>query len=83
LRGEEVFGVAPKLNVIQRWRLRLEGSIFIGYRQPIGWLTGLVPIYIVRCSEHGLYIDTLHGWKELPICSLCRYGYSIAKVKQP
>ena len=82
LRGEEVFGAAPKLSVIQRWQLKVFGSVFVGYRQPKGWLTCLVPVYIICCPEHGLFIDTHHGWKDLPICSLCRYGYSVTKVKK-
>ena len=82
LRGEEVFGAAPKLSVHQSLQLKCLGSVFIGYRQPKGWLDGLVPVYIVRCPEHGVFIDTHHGWKDLPICSLCQYGYSIVKVKK-
>ena len=71
LRGEEVFGTAPKLTVHQRLQLMFLGSVFIGYRQPKGWLPGLVPVYIVRCPEHGIFIGTQHGWKELTKCSLC------------
>ena len=81
MRGEETFGNAPKLNIIQRLNLKAFGLIFIGYRQPKGWLPGIVPVYIVNCSQHGYFLDTPHGWKELTYCTLCANEYNKEKTE--
>jgi hypothetical protein len=69
--GEETFGLVPKLSFKQQIELFIFGSVFIGYVQPKGWLPGVVPVYVFRCSVHGYFLDTLHGYKMLPQCDLC------------
>lgn len=53
-------GVVPKLSFVQRFVLAVSGSVFVGYRRPVGF-TGVVAVHVVKCSRHGLFLDYPHG----------------------
>ena len=60
-----------KLNLWQRFLLKVNGQVFTGYEKHEGWSEALA-IYAVRCSKHGLYCGHLHGHHELaPDCPKC------------
>ena len=54
-----------KLSLQQKIILKIKGSVFIGYEQHEGW-SQKNPIYAVKCSEHGLYSGTRHGFSNAP-----------------
>ena len=64
------FGVAPNLSVLQRFRIQLFGGAFLRWVKPAGY-SGAVPVYLVKCSHHGLYTDTPHGYSKYFQCPDC------------
>ena len=64
------FGAVPDLSVRQRFRLQIFGDIFLRWVRPKGY-SGAVPVYLVRCSRHGLYLDTPHGHRKYFRCQDC------------
>jgi len=60
----------PPLTRLQRLVLRVRGRVKVGeYTRP-GW-KGYLPLYAARCGEHGLFLDTPHGWRGELECPRC------------
>ena len=59
----------PKLSLRQRLRIAVFGSVLISYKDITG--RGAVPVYVVKCSRHGLYLDFPHGYSEHFCCRAC------------
>jgi hypothetical protein len=64
------FGEVPKLNLKQKVTLTLNGAVFVKYMKPEGY-RDFVPVYVVRCGQHGLFLDNPHGYHGLFDCDLC------------
>lgn len=64
------FGMVPDLSVRQRLRIQVFGNIFLRWVKPAGY-SGAVPVYLVKCSRHGLYLDTPHGHHKYFQCHNC------------
>lgn len=52
-----------ELSMFQRLRLRLFGSVPVGYRVKSGW-RGPIMHYAFRCPVHGVVVDYPHGQYE-------------------
>jgi|WetSurMetagenome_2_1015567.scaffolds.fasta_scaffold93089_3 hypothetical protein len=70
MKHQSKFGEVPKLTLRQKILLKINGEVFIGYKQGIGD-HGKVPVFVVHCSEHGNYLDTPHGWCNYFSCDEC------------
>lgn len=70
------------LKLTQRIRLKIWGYVFSHYEQREGW-KAFLPMYIVKCSKHGLYHDYVHGFRgrEHFTCPRCKEEM-IAKLKK-
>jgi hypothetical protein len=64
------FGEIPKLSISQKVTLALNGSVFIKYMKPEGY-RGFVPVFVVRCLKHNLYLDNPHGYEGSFYCDEC------------
>lgn len=62
--------VVPRLSLWQRFQLRVCGSVFLRWERPAGY-TGFVPLYVVCCKRHGVYVDHPHGHREYFQCDAC------------
>ena len=62
--------VPRNLTLLQRLRLRIFGHAFYKYMKQPGW-RGPLPVYIVRCNRHGLYLDYPHGFRGYFTCPKC------------
>ncbi len=65
-----LYGEVPELSLWQKLVLKLSGQVFVGYRRPEGYRMA-VPVYVVKCPVHGLFLDTLHGFSGYFQCSGC------------
>ena len=54
-----------KLNIWQKFLLKINGEVFTGYEQREGW-TEANAIFARKCSRHGLYSGMRHGYRENP-----------------
>ena len=64
------FGAIPDLSVLQRLRIQVFGNLFLRWVKPEGY-SGAIPVYIIKCSHHGLYLDTPHGNRKYFQCRNC------------
>ena len=64
------FGEVPVLSLWQKLQLLVSGCAFLRYGQPKGY-SGIVPVYVVKCRRHGLFLDTVHGHSEYFVCDAC------------
>ena len=62
--------VPERLTLLQRLRLRLFGHVFYRYMKRPEW-RGRLPVYIVRCKRHGLFLDYPHGFRGYFTCPKC------------
>ncbi len=60
-----------ELSLIQRFRLRLLGHVYIGHRIRAGW-KGSLPYFAFRCPVHGLVEDYPHGYTDRLDCPMCQ-----------
>jgi len=45
-----------------KWlKLKIFGSIYVFHASKQGW-SGSLPFYIVKCGEHGYFLDYPHGF---------------------
>ena len=58
------------LSLRQRFTLRLLGEVYFGMETPSG-ATAPLPMYVVKCSVHGLFKDTPHGFEGKMPCRKC------------
>ena len=59
-----------ELSVFQRLRLRLFGSVPVGYRIKQGWRAPIMH-YAFRCPVHGVVVDYPHGYRDRLDCLRC------------
>lgn len=64
------FKVPPKLTLTQRLKLLLLSRAYLMHLKRPGWRKPL-PIYIVKCKRHGLYLDYPHGFRGYFVCPRC------------
>ncbi len=64
------FGTIPDLSVLQRLRIQVFRNLFLFWVKPEGY-SGAVPVYLVKCPRHGLYLDTPHGNRKYFQCRNC------------
>jgi hypothetical protein len=74
-----LFGEIPDLSLWQKLVLKINGSAFLHYQKPQGYLRS-VPVYIVKCSKHGLFLDTPHGYNRIFQCSDCLSERTLRKT---
>lgn len=60
----------PKLTILQRFTLKVQGCLSIGEFSRDGW-TGTIPHFIINCKEHGLQITYPCGWDGKLLCPEC------------
>ena len=58
------------LNVIDRIRLELFGSTYIGVNKKSGWKNS-VPFYLYKCPKHGIVTTYAKGHKQYLTCPKC------------
>jgi len=58
------------LSLFQRLQLFIQGYAFHRWKKKEGWKDYL-PIYIVKCKRHGLFLDYPHGFRGYFICPKC------------
>ena len=59
-----------ELSMFQRLRLRLFGSVPVGYRVKSGW-RGPIMHYAFRCPIHGVVVDYPRGFSHELRCMRC------------
>lgn len=59
------------LSLMQRFKLRILGYVYVGTFQERG-LSGPLSFYAVRCRLHGVFLDYMPGYKEYFLCPKCR-----------
>lgn len=64
------FGAVPDLTLRQRLKLKILGYAFLRWVKPPGY-SGYVPLYVVKCKRHGLFLDYPHGHREYFMCDSC------------
>ena len=70
------------LGLLQRLRLRLTGSVPIGYRFKSGWKAPIMH-YAVRCDICGeVFEDYPRGYNERFDCPECRKPYSLTPTPE-
>lgn len=75
--------VVPPLGLWQRLQLWVCGSAFVCWERPEGY-SGYVPLYVVKCRRHGLFVDFPHGFDghfHCPDCLAERFGVVEVAVK--
>lgn len=58
------------LSLWQRLRLRLFGCVYLRHERRKGW-SGPLPIYLIKCTKHGLFEDYPHGYSGRFDCPKC------------
>ena len=71
----------PKLTRRQKLRIAVYGNVYVGDRQPLGF-SSPVPVYVVKCGKHGLYLDAPHGYSEHFCCRACLAELQIKKSRR-
>jgi len=69
------------LNLLQKLRLWLTGSVYIGDRRKEGW-TGSLPFYAFRCPIHGLVENYRQGFRQELRCPKCMKK-ALEKMRKP
>lgn len=64
------FGEVPELSLRQRLQVLVSGSAFLRWEKPEGF-SAAVPVYVVKCKRHGLYLDYPHGYDGYFRCDDC------------
>jgi len=59
-----------RLSLWQRLMLRIVGYAYLRHERREGWREPL-PIFAVRCKEHGVYEDYPHGFRGYFRCPKC------------
>jgi len=72
------FGVVPELSLRQRLRLRVSGCVFLCW---VDGGKGPLPLYVVKCVKHGLFLDTPHGYGGKFDCRDCEVEAKMKKVE--
>jgi len=67
-----------ELSLIQRFRLKLLGHVFIGHRIRSGWKRSL-PFFAFTCLVHGLVEDYPHGYTDRLDCPMCQREKELLK----
>lgn len=67
---EIVKATERKLNLIDKIRLRLFGSVYIGHRTLPGWKDSQ-PFYLFMCPTHGLKESYPSGYNKILQCDEC------------
>lgn len=62
------FGAVPELSAAQKFALLVHGAAFVGL---VDGGNGKRRLYVVRCSKHGLFLDSPHGYEERFDCPDC------------
>jgi hypothetical protein len=57
-------------SVVERLRLRLGLSVYVGHRWRSGWRAPL-PFYAFTCPRHGVVLSYPHGYGETLRCPRC------------
>ena len=68
--------VSMKITLFQQLILKINGYVFVFFARKEGW-SGKLPFYIVKCDEHGYFLDYPHGflgYNEGFNCPLCLKG---------
>ena len=69
-RLDDDFSILQEINLYQRFRVKLFGDVFLYRTRPQGF-SNAVPIHVVNCSRHGLYLDTPHENSKYFQCPDC------------
>ena len=59
------------MNLWQRFKLWVNGDIYVGHRRRPGWKSSL-PFYRFRCPKHGLVEVYPHGYNQRLECPICK-----------
>lgn len=59
-----------KLSLWQKIQLKIQGYAFHHWEKREGW-SDYLPIYVVKCKEHGLFTDYPHGYRQYFLCPEC------------
>ena len=67
----------PRIKLLQRLKLQLNGYLYVGDRLKEGWKEPL-PHYAFKCPIHGIVIDYPHGYEQRLECPKCREEEKLA-----
>lgn len=59
-----------KLSLIQKFKMKINGRLYIEHRTRPGW-KGSLPFYAFKCPVHGVVIDYAHGEDDYLSCPKC------------
>jgi len=59
-----------KVGFWKKLKLKLFGRVYIGHIERPEWRAPL-PIYLLKCGEHGYYVDYPHGYTQYFECPRC------------
>ncbi len=62
--------MTPELNLWQRLLVELGFYVQVGERRFPGW-SGSLMFYAFKCPKHGLVVDYIHGYDDVPCCPKC------------
>ena len=60
----------PRISLINRLKLQLNGYIYVEDRIKPGWREPL-PFYLIKCPVHGYVESYPHGYDKKIICPIC------------
>jgi hypothetical protein len=77
-----LYGEVPKLTLRQKLEVAFTGQAFVRWIQPSGYAKS-VPVYVVKCGHHGLFLDSPHGFDGYFSCSACLQEWLEKMAQEP
>lgn len=68
----------PRIRLLERLRIQLQGHVYVGDKLEEGWKEPL-PYYAFKCPIHGIVYDYPHGYDKRLECPICRDELMLSK----